>query len=127
MRVDSNTSGHRQWFYFSMRNERKCRVTLHIYRFKKLYSLFQRGMRPYARSRKSGKGWHPAGDSVNYHYERGGTKKEMKSFVLSFHYNFEHDNDEVFVAAGIPYSYTFLQRQLSLYRSQADLRENLKF
>jgi hypothetical protein len=124
MRVDSNTGGHRQWFYFSMRNERRCRVTLHIYRFKKIYSLFQRGMRPYARSRKDGTDWHPAGDSVTYHYERQrkseyGGKKEPRRFVLTFHYTFQHENDEVFIAAGIPYSYTFLQRQLSLYRSQA--------
>lgn len=70
MRVDSNTNGHRQWFYFSMKNEKKCRVKLHIYRFKKVYSLFQRGMKPYVRSRKSGKDWMPGGDHVIYHYER---------------------------------------------------------
>lgn len=68
MRVDSNTSGHRQWFYFSMKNEKKCKVKLHIFRFKKMYSLYQRGMRPYFRSRKSEGDWRPAGDSVFYHY-----------------------------------------------------------
>ena len=52
MRVDSNTQGHRQWFYFSIKNEKPCTLKLNIYRFKKVYSLFQRGMRPYYRSRK---------------------------------------------------------------------------
>jgi len=61
MRVDSNTKGHRQWFYFSMQNEEKCKVKLHIYRFKKIYSLFQRGMRPYVKSRKSGNDWRAGG------------------------------------------------------------------
>lgn len=131
MRVDTNTGGHRQWFYFSMRNERKCTIRLHIHRFKKTYSLFQRGMRPYLRSRKANNDWRPAGENVAYHYERPrneyGIKREGRSFILSFNYTFQHENDEVFVAAGIPYSYTFLQRQLALYKTQAELRENLSF
>lgn len=43
-------------------------------------------------------------------------KKEVKSFVLSLSFTFEHENDEVFMAAGIPYSYTFLQKQLITYK-----------
>jgi cytosolic carboxypeptidase protein 2/3 len=68
MRVDTNTQGHRQWFYFSMKNEKKCTVKLHIYRFKKQFSLFQRGMKPYVRSRKSGQEWKQGGENVFYHY-----------------------------------------------------------
>lgn len=83
-------------------------------------------MRPYVRSRKSGKDWQPGGDAVTYHYERVrneyGVKKEGRHFVLSFNYTFEHENDEVFIAAGVPYSYTFLQRQLTYYRTQAELK-----
>lgn len=41
LRVDSNTQGHRQWFYFSMRNTHPCTVKIRLLRFKKCYSLFQ--------------------------------------------------------------------------------------
>ncbi len=53
MRVDTNTRGHRQWFYFSIKNKLKHTIKLNIYRFKKAYSLFQRGMKPYVRSVKN--------------------------------------------------------------------------
>ena len=66
MRVDSNTNGHRQWFYFSIKNTTKKTVKLNIYRFKKKFSLFQRGMKPYVRSRKSGQDWKPGGFNVAY-------------------------------------------------------------
>lgn len=67
MRVDTNTYGHRQWFYFSIKNKMKKVVKLNIYRFKKAYSLYQRGMRPYVRSLKSQeKDWHSAGYNLRY-------------------------------------------------------------
>lgn len=62
----------------------------------------------------------PGGDQVIYHFQRQrneyGVNKEVKSFVLTFTYTFEHENDEVFIAAGIPYSYTFLYKQLNNYK-----------
>jgi hypothetical protein len=50
MKVDTNTYGHRQWFYFSMKSLAKQTVKINIYRFKKRCSLFQKGMRPYGSS-----------------------------------------------------------------------------
>jgi hypothetical protein len=61
MRVDTNTNGHMQWFYFSVKNNQKEKVRFNIYRFRKRYSLYQRGMRPYVKSIKSGNDWAPAG------------------------------------------------------------------
>jgi len=75
-----------------MKNDKKMKVKFNIYRFKKVYSLFQRGMRPYIRSRKSGEDWKAGGDNICYHYERQrneyGLMKEVKSFVLTFNYQF---------------------------------------
>ena len=75
-------------------------------------------MRPYVRSRKQGE-WKPGGDSVYYRYEtplrESQGKQKGRTFVLSFSYTFKHDNDEVFFAAGIPYTYSYLQRRLELY------------
>lgn len=131
MRVDSNTAGHRQWFYFSMKNERRVRIRLHVYRFRKVYSLYQRGMKPYVRSRRGGNEWKPGGENVAYHLEDNPndfvSRKDRRTYVLSFSYTFEHDNDEVFIAAGIPYTYSFLQRQLNLYQSAVASRDNLSF
>jgi hypothetical protein len=66
MRVDTNTNGHRQWFFFSIRNKVKGKIKLNIYRFKKPYSLFQRGMLPYTLSVKNGCQWKPAGSNICY-------------------------------------------------------------
>lgn len=55
MRMDTNTNGHRQWFYFSVKNTTKTTIKFNIYRFKKRFSLFQRGMRPYVKSLKGKK------------------------------------------------------------------------
>ena len=66
MRVDTNTNGHRQWFYFSVRNLVAGAVKFNIYRFKKKFSLFQRGMKPYVRSMKSNDGWKPANGKISY-------------------------------------------------------------
>jgi hypothetical protein len=52
MRVDTNTQGHRQWYYFSVKNKKQCKVTFNIYEFSKSLSLYQRGMKPYVFSKK---------------------------------------------------------------------------
>ena len=61
MRFDTNTNGHMQWFYFSVKNAKKARVKFNLFRFRKVYSLYQRGFRPYSRSKKRGDAWLPAG------------------------------------------------------------------
>lgn len=66
MRVDTNTNGHRQWFYFSVKNLLPGTVKFNIYRFKKKYSLFQRGLKPYTRSMKSNNGWKAMCSKVCY-------------------------------------------------------------
>jgi len=73
MRVDTNTNGHRQWFYFCVKNQLPGVVKFNIYRFKKKFSLFQRGMRPYVRSIKSKLGWKPNGNKISYRVEKFAT------------------------------------------------------
>ena len=97
IRVDTNTNGHRQWFYFSVKNTLPTTVKFNIFRFKKRYSLFQRGMRPYVRSRKGKNEWMAGGRKVQYRTERlcneYGVHKDSNSFYLSFEYKFEHEDD----------------------------------
>jgi len=77
-------------------------------------------MRPYIRSRKDGKDWHPGGKDLRYRLEPQlslhGAQKERQSFILSFYLTISHPNDEIFVASCLPYSLTFLKKQLTLYR-----------
>jgi hypothetical protein len=42
LRPDTNTCGHMQWFYFTIKNASKCRVKLNICNNKKAKTLFQR-------------------------------------------------------------------------------------
>ena len=53
IQVDTNTKGHRQWYYFSVKNKKSIKVRFNIYRFNKSVSLYQRGMRPYVLSKKN--------------------------------------------------------------------------
>ena len=46
MRVDSNTRGHHQWFYFKIQNKEKVgKVTFNFVNFTKRQSLYMHGMR----------------------------------------------------------------------------------
>ena len=66
MRMDTNTNGHRQWFYFSVKNLLPGSIKFNVYRFKKKFSLFQRGMKPYVRSLKAKENWKPGGTKIMY-------------------------------------------------------------
>ena len=90
--MDTNTNGHRQWFYFSVKNQARTTIRFNIYRFKKKYSLFQRGMKPYIRSRKGNNYWFPGGNKVAYKKEKQsneyGVFKDKNTFFLTFEYKF---------------------------------------
>ena len=65
--MDTNTQGHRQWFYFYVKVKGPKTIKFNIFSFKKRFSLFQNGMRPYAKSaRDSIDEWHPVGTSIDY-------------------------------------------------------------
>ena len=92
IRFDTNTNGHMQWFYFSVKNTKKVKVKFNVFRFRKCYSLFQRGFRPYVKSKRQGGDWEPAGEKVKYFRElslnENGVKKSTKFYYLSFYYTF---------------------------------------
>ena len=45
MRVDSNTAGHFQWFYFKVNNKIKKEVKFNVLNFTKASSLYENGMK----------------------------------------------------------------------------------
>ena len=46
---DTNTKGHRQWFYFTVSTYKTLKIRFVIHHFKKKLSLFQSGMKPYGK------------------------------------------------------------------------------
>lgn len=71
MRVDSNTRGHLQWYYFRVANMKKnTTYHLNICNFQKAKTLYNRGMKPYIFSYKDiqvkGLGWRQAGEDIQY-------------------------------------------------------------
>jgi hypothetical protein len=71
MRADTNTLGHRQWYYFSVKNKRIGAVTFNIYYFLKPLSLYQKGMKPYVLSKKALQenpqlSWMQKGNKIKY-------------------------------------------------------------
>ena len=84
MRVDSNTRGHHQWFYFKVENKEKVgAVKFNIVNFTKRQSLYMHGMRvnvksmldveertqklpPEAEGKLPNDGWVKTGDKITY-------------------------------------------------------------
>lgn len=82
MRVDTNTQGHLQWYYFQIKNQLPQKAVFTIFRFKKKFSLYQRGMKPYIKSKKEKAGWRQAGDNIRYWNIE--TDSKSKYYALTF-------------------------------------------
>lgn len=71
MRIDANTRGHLQWYYFKLMNlSPGVEYRINICNFQKGKTLYLRGMKPYMFSCKSleidDEGWHQAGKDITY-------------------------------------------------------------
>lgn len=129
---DTETQGHTQWYYFSVRNERENHtVTMKIVNMGKRSSLYQHGLRPLvysvAKATQLGLGWHRDGVGVTYgpsSWSCEGT--QTKYYQLSFRYTFRYAQDIVYFAHCYPYTYTDLSRQLDVYRSTPRIESILR-
>ena len=71
MRVDANTKGHLQWYYFKITNmTARQKYRINLYNFQKAKTLYARGMRPYIFSQKqyldNQIGWHQDCEDIVY-------------------------------------------------------------
>ena len=99
---DTNTSGYTQWFFFRVSNVKKGKtLNLNIMNFLRKTTKYCNGLKIWVYSR-------------NFLYKLNKGKKEY-CYTLSFNYTFKFDNDEVFFANCIPFTYTDLNRDLNLY------------
>ena len=120
---DTNTSGYTQWFFFRISNVKKGKtLNLNIMNFLRKTTKYCNGLKIWVYSRKNSEinkiGWHHTTEDVKYSknflYKLNRGKKEY-CYTLSFNYTFKFDNDEVFFANCIPFTYTDLNRDLNLY------------
>ncbi len=125
---DTNTNGYFQWFFFRVTGGKKGQVVhFNIINLMKEYSLFNRGMKLSIYSDKKAevekKGWHKGGFNIEY-YRNSLFKyvKEQKRLLssLSFSYEFEYENDTVYFANTIPYTYTDLFKELNELQKNDD-------
>ena len=133
MRNDTNGNGNLQWFYFRMRNPANFTesIRIHIVNFTKGNSLFYYGMKPSLWSlrafQRNGRGWYHGGFNVEYdispyHSEinKMNPHKPKSYYAMSFTYKFDYDDDEVFVAYTIPYTYTQMQSHIRQIKELAE-------
>lgn len=118
---DTNTNGYSQWFFYRVTGGKKGQtVHFNVINLMKEYSLFNKGMKISVYSEKKAetdnKGWFKGGLNIEY-YRNSLFKyvREQKRFLssLCFSYKFEYDNDTVYFANTIPYTYTDLFKEMN--------------
>jgi len=84
MRVDSNTIGRNQWFYFSIKPIKARTIKLNILNFTKNDSLYRQGMRISIHSPH--KLWHKGGENITYKPSKLTQELSQRTNVLIFVY-----------------------------------------
>lgn len=118
MRVDTNTRGHHQWFYFSVEYKEWFKgktVNFKIKNFTKEDSLYGTGMRIVISKKSNGYKWTKGGEDINYQpseHLRRKHRDPLKNkfyYELSFNYKFNEQEDKIFFAYCYPYTFSKLQ------------------
>jgi hypothetical protein len=125
---DIGSFNQNHWYYFSAMNPRKTSITFRIINMRKKDTLYMSGMQPAVYSKKvfreTGVKWHRDGYNIQYCENSAGTVGSFigrqKYYTLTFTYQYKHENDEVFFAYSVPYTYS----DLSTYLEQIEERHN---
>lgn len=127
MAVDTNTHGHRQWFYFTATAPKNQIVTLTVHSFKKKMSLFQIGMRPYGkRKHDPEQAWRAVGRNVRYlRNDRIVRNQRTVQYTLSFEIELQKE-EEFSIASCVPFTYSFLKESLRILMSPASQRVEIR-
>ena len=119
---DTNTNGYNQWFFFKVMSNEKKTINFNIINMSQRYSLFNEGMKICVYSMKKANdekiGWYRDGNHIKF-YQNGLYKfvgERRKNFSsLSFQYSFKNENEEVYFAMNIPFTYTKMSKMLIEY------------
>ena len=120
---DTNTTGYTQWFFFRITNtKKKKKINLSIMNMLRKHTKYQNGIKIWIYSKKKNLnnniGWHHTNEDVKYYRNflyRLIKGKRQYFYTLSFDYTFEYDNDEIYFANCIPFTYTDVMKELNEY------------
>lgn len=136
--LEYDPSGSCQWFYFQMTNIKLAnngsrKMTFFISGFTKSTGLFSNGSKVFVYSEKLAKikgiGWYRAGTNYAYgttfkkssnskknrlvNQKSDNQKAKNKRATLQFQLIFPYDDDTVYLAYSVPYTYTYLCRSIT--------------
>ena len=128
---DTNTTGYSQWFFFRIKNGKKNqKINLSIMNFQRKTTKYSNGIKIwyYSKMKNVEKkiSWHHTNENVEYSQNflyRFIKGKRQYYYTLSFDYTLEYDNDEVYFANCIPYTYSDIINDLNEYTK----KENSKY
>ena len=120
---DTNTTGYSQWFFFRVSNTKKDKkVNFSIMNLLRKKSKYQNGIKIWYYSKRenieNNRGWHHTNEDVKYYRNylfRNFKGKRQYYYTLSFDFTFKYDNDYIYFANCIPYTYTDLMKDLNYY------------
>jgi len=91
MRADTNTTGHNQWFYFSIKYNQPLMkgktITFNICNFTKPHSLYTYGMRVCVAKKSQGFEWHKEGDKIQYGRSKVVRKQHTDPLLVRYYFN----------------------------------------
>ena len=128
---DTNTTGYSQWFFFRVKNGKKNqKINLNIMNFQRKTTKYSLGIKIWYYSKKKNQekkiGWEHTSENVEYYQNflyRFIKGKRQYYYSLSFDYTFEYDDDEIYFANSIPYTYSDMIKDLNEYTK----KENEKY
>lgn len=123
MRVDTNTRGHHQWFYFTVtypEELNKQTIQFTVRNFTKDSSLYDYGMRIAIAKKSQNYTWFKAGDEIKYGRSNLVRRSNIDPMLVQYYYSLKFKytfdsrakSDTVCFAYCYPYTFTKLQRFL---------------
>ena len=128
---DTNTTGYTQWFFFRVKNMKKGKtVNFSIMNMLRKRTKYCYGIKIWVYTKLTNinekKTWHHTKEEVKYYKNnlyRLHKGNRQYYYTLSFDYTSKYDNDEIYFANCIPFTYTDLINDLNYYTKN----ENIKY
>lgn len=119
---DGNKSGSCQWFYFQIKNVQKdVRYTFNISGFHKFGGVYTMGAKVFIYSelstKQTGSSW--IRDGTNYQFAITKRTETSRRCTLQFQMKFNYNNDTIYFAYGIPYTYSYLLQSIDNWRKKS--------
>lgn len=126
LQMDTNSLGNTQWFYYKVTNMKThIKYKFNIINLCKRQSLYMEGMKICLYSERNyqenNEGWFRGGEKIVY-LPNGIMRNSFKSyFTLSFEYVFQYEDDCVYFAYAVPFTYTDLIKNLDEFEKDPGL------